>query len=81
VSDDLLAQIEQLQQTILQTYPEAKFRFSGSEHGDIYHLAIYHGGGTLQMPVNVARELNLIWQNHRLTVITTVYPMAHYKEN
>lgn len=81
MSDQLSEQIEQVKLTILQTYPQAKFSFSGSEHSDIYHLAIYHGGGTLQMPVNVARDLNLIWQNQRLTVITTVYPMAHYKEN
>lgn len=81
MTERLLEQIEQVKRTILQYYPEAKFRFTGSEHGDIFHLGVYYGSGNLQMPVAVARDLNLIWQNHRLTVITTVYPISHYQED
>lgn len=80
ITDRLLQQIEQVKQTILASYPEARFKFTGSEHSDIFHLSVYYGAGNLQIPVAVARDLNLIWQNDRLTVITVVYPASYYKE-
>ena len=80
MTEALQQQIEQVKQSILAHYPEAKFVFAPSEHDDIYHLSVYYGAGNLQIPVTVARDLNLIWQNERITVITVVYPMAHYKE-
>ncbi len=82
MTDRLLEQIERVKQTILHTYPDAKFKFGGSEHADIFHLSVYHGGGTLSIPVDVARDLNLIWTNDKITVITTVYPAGlHQEEN
>lgn len=79
-TERLHEQIEQVKQTILASYPEARFKFTGSEHADIFHLSVYYGSGNLRIPVAVARDLNLIWQTDRVTVITVVYPAAYYKE-
>ena len=78
VSDPLQESVQHVQELVLARFPETRFRLEPGGHEGIYHLSVYTPEGTLQLPLEVTEFLNQVWREHKITLITTVYSLAHY---
>jgi len=78
VADPLEASVQRAQELILAKFPDTRFKLESGGHEGIYHLSVYTPEGTMQLPLEVTEFLNQVWREHKLTLITTVYSMAHY---
>lgn len=78
---DLVRQrVAQIQEILTAALPEAKFRLEQGQDATIWHFSIYAGEGRLFLPLEVTQELNRMWLEHKISVITTVYSIQAYQE-
>ena len=78
---DLVQQhVAHLQGLILAQFPDTKFKLEPSEHEDIWHFSVYTPEGAIRMPPEVLQQMMGIWHEQKITIITTVYPMALFAE-
>ena len=80
MDDALRARVEGLQAAILVRFPETRFKLQVGDQEDIWHLSVYTPDGKIQIPREVTNGLNQIWQDHKISIITVVYPMFLYEE-
>ena len=73
--------IEHVQEALIATFPEAKFHVEATDDPTIWHFAIYAENGRLFLPMEATQELNQMWVEHKISVITTIYPATAYKEH
>lgn len=80
MADLVRAQVAQLQAMILAKFPDTKFKLEPSDKEDIWHFAVYTPEGRMHIPLEVTDNLNKLWRERRISIITTVYPLALYQE-
>lgn len=72
--------VADLQRRILEVFPDTRFRFEPTANWDIWHLSVFTPSGAIQMPPPVIQGMVALWHDHRVTVITTVYPLSALQE-
>ena len=79
--EDLLGErMPQIQANLLAQFPEAKFKLGKGDQEGIWHFSIYTETGRIQIPLEVTNDLNQIWRDHRVSIVTVVYPLSLYEE-
>ncbi len=73
--------ISGLQDIILQTQPEAKFKLEPGEQENIWDFCIFTPEGNLEMPPEIMRQLDAVWRDYKVTVLAIVYPLSLYEED
>ena len=73
--------VKRVQEMILARFPDTRFRLEPGGHDDIWHLSVYAPERTIPLPVEVTEFLNQVWREHKITLITAMYSMAHYPED
>ena len=76
--DPLNDSVQRVQELIRARFPDTSFRLEPGGHADIYHLSVYAPEGHLPLPIEVTEYLNQVWREHKITLITTIYSMAHH---
>ncbi len=79
MADPLGESVERVQEMILAGHPDSKFKLEPGGTDGIYHLSIYSPEGAARLSLDVTEYLNQVWRDHKITLITSVYSMEHYK--
>jgi hypothetical protein len=81
ISEEVVrASVARAQEHVLAEFPDAKFQLERAEDPAIWYFSIYAGKGRLMLPMEAVQELNTMWVQHQVSVITTVYPSNLYQE-
>lgn len=80
MNDAAQRELERFEGMILEQMPDARFKLEPSDQEGIWHLSIFTPDGKLQMPARAAWQLNQIWREHKLSIVTTIYPASLYQE-
>ena len=81
MSDFVRERVSHLQELIHARFPETKFKLEPSADETIWHFSVYTPEGRLPLPLEVTDELNRIWREQRISIITTIYSMSVFEEN
>ncbi|MBI2886387.1 MAG: hypothetical protein HYY02_04170 [Chloroflexi bacterium] len=81
MTDTVREQLARYQSAILAHYPDTRFKLEPTEQEDIWHFSVYTSEKHLQMPRDFMEGLNAIWREHKLSIVTTVYSLAAYRED
>jgi len=80
--NDLLTEwMPRIQANLLAHFPESKFKLEQGEKPDLWHFSIYTETGRIQIPLEVTNDLNQIWREHHMSIVTVVYPLSLYEED
>lgn len=80
MNDDARELLARYQAEILARFPDTKFKLEPTDKEDIWHFSVYTSEQHIQMPRDFMEGLNTIWREHKLSIITMVYPISLYTE-
>ncbi len=66
---------------LIEKFPDAKCRLEPGDDPAMWHFSIYAESGRVFLPLEVTQELNRLWMEHKVSIITTIYPLNSYQEN